>query len=94
MGRWILCNFRNINNDTVGIGVFERNKMLTGDASAGFILSRFPNVGVINSASQLPGCTKILDCDGALPPYGRPNYLVYFTNTNYGDSSNSIRIYK
>lgn len=88
------ATYRDINNDTIGLGVFERNRMLVGDMSAGIILTLFPNGSVINQGGQLPGSPKIFSCDGALPAYGSPNYLVYFTNTNYGDATNSIMIYK
>jgi len=80
--------------DSVGVGVLERHKMLHGDASAGLILTTFPNTSLINANTQLPGCTKTLSCDGALPPYGKPNYLMYFTNINCGDATNSIMMYK
>lgn len=86
--------YRDINNDTVGVGVLERAKMLVGNPSAGIIITRFPSTSVINANTQLPGCPKILSCDGALPAYGKPNYLMYFTNINCGDATNSIVIYK
>jgi hypothetical protein len=93
------ATYRNINNDTVGVGVFERNRMLKGDPTAGIILAKFPNGSsapykVINKNSQLPGSPKILTCDGALPPYGTPEYLMYYTNVNMGEPSNNIMIYK
>jgi len=86
--------FRNINSDTVGIGVLERDRMLHGDANSGMIMAQFPNAHVINQNTQLPGSPKILSCDGALPAFGKPNYLMYFTNINCGDSVNSIMVYK
>lgn len=88
------ATYRNISNDTVGLGVFERHKMLLGDASAGIIISQFPNSTVINVNTQLPGSPKIFSCDGALPAYGSPNYLAYFTNVNCGDTDDRIVIYK
>jgi hypothetical protein len=88
------ATYRNISNDTVGLGVFERHKMLNGDASAGVIIVPFPSSTVINANTQLPGSPKIFSCDGALPPYGSPNYLTYFTNVNCGDTADRIVIYK
>lgn len=88
------ATYRDINNDTVGVAVFERNRMLKGDPTAGIIIAKFPNTKVVNPESQLPGSPKILTCDGALPPYGTPDYLMYYTNINMGDPSNSIMIYK
>ena len=85
---------RNINNDTVALGVFERNRMLVGDITAGLTYTQFPNGSIINANTRLPGSPKILSCDGALPAFGTPNYLVYFTNINCGDTTNSIMIYK
>ncbi len=88
------ATYRNINNDTVGLGVFERHKMLVGDASAGVIITPFPSSTVINANTQLPGSPKIFNCDGALPAYGSPNYLAYFTNVNCGDTADRIVLYK
>lgn len=88
------ATFKNLFLDTVGIGVFDRARMLKGDPTAGMIKVKFPNGKVINANNQMSGAPKILDCDGALPPYGRPNYLMHYTNTNSGDASNSIMIYQ
>jgi len=88
------ANYRDINNDTVGVAVLERNRMLKGDPSAGLILSKFPNTKVVNAESQLPGSPRILFCDGALPAFGTPEYLMYYTNVNMGDPTNSIMIYQ
>ena len=88
------ATYRNINLDTVGVAVLERNRMLKGDASAGIIYTKFPNAHVINKNSQLPASPKILTCDGPLPPFGTPAYIMYYTNINMGDPSNSIMIYK
>lgn len=88
------ATYRDINLDTVGISVFDRDGMLKGSPGAGVIIAAFPNAHVINQNSQLPASPKILTCDGALPPYGSPAYLMYYTNVNMGDPSNSIMIYK
>jgi len=86
--------YRDINLDTVGLAVFDRTRMLKGDVTAGIIYTKFPNAKVINKNSQLPASPKILTCDGFLPPFGTPAYLMYYTNVNMGDPSNSIMIYK
>ncbi|HXB12471.1 MAG TPA: T9SS type A sorting domain-containing protein [Bacteroidia bacterium] len=88
------ANYRDINNDTVGVAVLERNRMLKGDPSAGLILSKFPNTQIVNAESQLPGSPRILFCDGALPVFGTPEYLMYYTNVNMGEATNSIMIYQ
>jgi hypothetical protein len=88
------ATYRDISTDTVGVSVFDRQQMLAGNPAAGVIISRFPSTSVINANNQLPGSPKILSCDGVLPAYGKPNYLMYFTNVNSGDASNSIVIYK
>jgi hypothetical protein len=86
--------FSGSGNDTLLIGVLDRGRMLNGDASAGLIITRLPGISIINSNTQFPSCPKILSSDGALPPFGKPNYLMYYTNVNCGDTANSIVIYK
>jgi hypothetical protein len=86
--------YRDINTDTVGVAVLERNRMLNGDPNAGIIHSKFPNSKKVNQHTELPASPRILTCDGALPPYGTPAYLMYNTNLNCGDPSNSIMIYR
>jgi hypothetical protein len=78
------------------VAVLERNRMLKGDPSAGMILTNLPTppdfTGGNNSLFTAP---KTLDCDASvLPPYGTPNYLVYFENIASGGYSNSIVMYK
>lgn len=86
--------YRNITMDTVGLAVLERNRMLKGDPHAGIIIAKFPNNKKVNQNTELPSSPKILTCDGNLPPYGTPAYLMYNTNLNCGDGSNSIMIYQ
>ncbi len=92
------ATYRDINNDTVGVCVFERNRMLVGNPTAGIILAKFPNGNfpykICNKNSQLPGSPRILTCDGQLPPFGTPAYMMWYKNVNMGDASNSIQIYK
>jgi len=86
--------YRNMVVDTVGVAVLERNKMLNGDPNAGIIIAKFPNKKKVNQNTELPASPRILSCDGALPPFGTPAYLIYNTNLNCGDPSNSIMIYR
>jgi hypothetical protein len=78
------------------IAVLERNRMLEGSPSAAMILANLPTppdfMGGNNSLFTAP---KVLDCDAsALPPYGTPDYMVYFENIASGCYSNSIVMYK
>jgi hypothetical protein len=88
------ATYRDISMDTAGVAVLERNRMLKGDPNAGLIISRFPSNIVTNRESQLPGSPRLLTCDGVLPPWGTPEYLMYYTNLNMGETSNSIMIYQ
>lgn len=74
------------------IAVLERNRMLKGDPNAGMILANMPRhpdfAGDSNSLFSSP---KTLDCDAsALPPYGTPNYLVFYQNKASGGYSNVL----
>ncbi len=88
------ATYRNITLDTVGVAVFERNNMLRGDPASGVIIAKFPNNKKVNQNTELPASPKILTCDGNLPPFGAPAYLMYNTNLNCADPSNSIMIYQ
>jgi hypothetical protein len=74
--------------------VLERNRMLAGSPSAGMILANLPSSPPFCDDNSLTSAPKTLDCDGALPPYGTPNYLVFYNNTNSGGYSNSIYLEK
>lgn len=78
------------------IVVLERNRMLKGDPGAGMILANLPTPPDLQGgANSLFTAPKTLDCDAsALPPYGTPNYLVFFENKACGGYSNSIVMYK
>lgn len=74
------------------MAVLERNRMLNGSPSAGMILADMPPsptfMGGNNSLFSAP---KVLDCDAsALPPYGTPDYVVFFENIASGGYSNMI----
>ena len=71
------------------VTVYERDKMLAGDSTAGFIVIPWNNnpweVG--NAGGTGTGdffCPMTLNADGQLPPYGTPNYLFYYTDDNWG----------
>lgn len=83
---------RTLTADSVRILVLERDKMLQGNPNAGAIVVTYPDIMNVNN--QMPGCPKILNCDGVLPVYGKPDYLLYFTNVNSGDTADRIVIDK
>ncbi len=76
------------------ITVLERNRMLLGSPSAGMITANLPTKYPFGGNNSLVSAPKTFDCDGQLPPYGTPNYLVFFNNVNSGGYSNSIYLYK
>lgn len=78
-GYYQTCNCQ---NDKVT--VYERNKMLVGDPTAGFIVVPF-NDNPWNVGGQGGFfCPMTMYADGQLPPYGSPNYLMYFNDDNWG----------
>lgn len=74
--------------------VLERNRMLKGDPSAGIISDSLPSSHPFGGNNRISLSPKTLNCDGALPPYGSPNFLFFFEDVNSGGASNSIIIYK
>ncbi len=74
--------------------VLDRTRMLAGKSSSGMVVANYPFTPTCFSGAtnnSLWNDPKILDCDAsALPPYGTPNFLVFFENTNSGGASNSI----
>ena len=74
------------------MAVLERNRMLKGSPSAGMILANMPSSPTfMGGNNSLPSAPKVLDCDAsALPPYGTPDYVVFFENKASGGYSNSI----
>ncbi len=71
--------------------VFERDKMLVGDASAAMVGLNLPSFSThYGFKSVLPA-----DADGALPPYGTPNYMFFFQDDSWsGVAQDQIRILK
>jgi len=76
--------------------VLDRTRMIAGKTSAGMILAADPTSPYyFGGNNSLYTSSKTLDCDAsALPPYGSPEYLVFFENTNSGGFSNKIKFYK
>ncbi|HSY77394.1 MAG TPA: T9SS type A sorting domain-containing protein [Bacteroidia bacterium] len=78
------------------IMVCDRARMLAGKASAGMIVQNYTFSPItFGGSNSLWNDAKIMDCDAsALPPYGTPNYLVFYQNTNEGCYSDMIIIDK
>src|ERR1700744_6070472 len=78
------------------MAVLERNRMIKGDPNAGIIVANLPHPPDLQGGrNSLFSAPKTFDCDAsALPPYGTPNYLVFFENTSSGGYSNSIVMYQ
>jgi hypothetical protein len=76
--------------DGVGAFAFDRNKMLVGDPTAGLIYFN------LNLASHPEGIFGMLpsDQDGLLPPPAfAPNVFIYFTDNNFGDPADGLRLF-
>lgn len=76
--------------DGAGAFAFDRNKMLVGDPSAG---GAYFN---LNLASHPEGVFGMLpsDHDGILPPpAAAPNVFIYFTDTDFGDPKDGLRLF-
>jgi Carboxypeptidase regulatory-like domain len=76
--------------DGVGAFAFDRSKMLVGDPSASFIYFN------LNLTTHPEGIFGMLpsDHDGLLPPpAGVPNVFIYFTNTQFGDPADGLRLF-
>ncbi|HYV05393.1 MAG TPA: carboxypeptidase regulatory-like domain-containing protein, partial [Blastocatellia bacterium] len=76
--------------DGVGVFAFDRNKMLVGDPTAGLIYFN------LNLATHPEGVFGMLPAehDGLLPPpAGAPNVFAYFTDTNFGDPADGLRLF-
>ncbi|HXC06230.1 MAG TPA: T9SS type A sorting domain-containing protein [Bacteroidia bacterium] len=76
--------------------VLDRARMIAGKSSAGMILAPVPSTpAYFGGNNSLYTSAKTLDCDAsALPPYGSPEFMVFFENTNSGGYSNMIKFYK
>lgn len=76
------------------VNVLERNRMLAGDPGAGLIINTIPGFSRYEGNNIIALSPKTLDCDGNLPPYGTPNFLLYFDNINSGGPADQIIIWK
>ena len=78
------------------IMVMDRARMLAGKASAGMIVTNYTfTPSYFGGNNSLWNDPKIMDCDAsALPPYGKPAYLVFYQNVNSGGYSDMIIIDK
>ncbi len=72
----------NCQNDKVV--VYDRTKMLAGDNTAGFISIPWTNPGTGGGFY----CPMTLNADGTLPPYGSPNFLLYYNSASWGAGYN------
>jgi len=87
---WSDGYYETCNCDFQKVTVYERNKMLIGDSTAGFIV--IPSFASPNNGFF---CPQTLFADGQLPPYGSPQYLFYYTDDNWGASfQDEIRVYE
>jgi hypothetical protein len=76
--------------DGDGAFAFDRKKMLVGDPTASLIYFN------LNLATHPEGIFGMLpsEHDGLLPPpAGAPNVFVYFTDTDFGDPADGLRLF-
>lgn len=73
-----------------GAFAFDREKMLTGDASASYIYFDLASPTTMRIGGILP-----TDLDGFNPPPSNaPNVFVGYTATEYGDAQDAIRLFE
>lgn len=73
-----------------GMFAFDREKMLAGDPTAGYIYFNTPTSIPIRRKGMLPA-----DIDGlTAPPNGAKALFATYTATEYGDASDSIRLFE
>jgi hypothetical protein len=80
-----------VGSDYVGSGVFafDRAKMLIGDPIASYVYFDLASPSAIRFGGLLPS-----DLDGITPPHpNSPNTFVGYSATEYGDTSDSIRLF-
>lgn len=87
---WSDGYYMTANSWSQNVAVFDRQKMLAGDASAGVIKLTFPSGVAYQFRSVLPA-----DADGTLPPYGTPNYLFHIQDDSWnGVSFDHLKVFK
>ena len=69
------------------MAVFDRNKMINGDASAGMIAVTYPNVPDAGFF-----CPLSADADGELPPFGTPCPLFAYADDSWSVSGGTDKI--
>ncbi len=77
--------------DFVGSGAFafDREKMLRGDPTAGYIYFFYPEAGPARRGGLLPS-----DMDGLRPPpTGLPNAFAGYTATEYGAAADAMKLF-
>lgn len=87
---WADGYYMTSNTGQKNLAAFQREKMLVGDPTAAM-------VGLNHAYSSHYGFKCILpaDADGALPPYGTPQYFFYFQDDSWnGVSQDQIKILK
>ena len=83
-GYYMTAYFLNTNSGKYSprVVIFDREKMLAGDSKSGMIVAPFnPSASAPISGEKLFSALT-LDADGQLPPYGTPNYLIYYLDNN------------
>jgi hypothetical protein len=88
---WSDGYYMTANSSSQNVVVFDRTAMLAGAATAGSIAMNLPSFSTqYGFKSVLPA-----DADGALPPFGTPNYMFYFQDNLWsGVSQDVIKILK
>jgi hypothetical protein len=87
---WSDGYYMTANSGSQNVVVFDREKMLAGDPTAGRIALNFPSGVSYFFRSVLPA-----DADGGLPPYGTPNYLFHIQDDGWsGVSYDHIIVFK
>lgn len=72
-----------------GLFAFDRQKMLSGDPTAGYIYFNIPSTGTIRLGNLLPA-----DLDGYRPPNpGEPNVFAGYSATEYGATQDALRLF-
>lgn len=92
---WSDGYYMTANSTTQRAIIFERSKMILGDASAGMIVTTVP----INTSAPMPKSgffsPLTLDADGQLPPNGTPNYFMYYLDDQQQSGvTDAIAMYK
>jgi hypothetical protein len=92
-GYYMTVNQFGTTGNTAGIAVFERDRMLTGDAGARMIKFDPQGVSTIwqNLGGQLPA-----DLDGLdTPPAGTPGYVLQWDDSSWiGDAGDTMRVWE